>query len=1067
MRNRAAGVSLLLFGSGFTALVYQVAWLRSLRLVFGSSTAASSAVLAVFLGGLGFGSLLLGRRVDVLRRPLLFYGGLELAIAGLAALSPLLVWLARAGYVAVGGTPVLGAFFGTIARIALSAVVLGLPTFLMGGTLPAATRAIETDEDLGRTRLALLYGTNTLGAVTGAWLANFVLLERLGTRGTLWAACAVNVAVAAIACAWGARSALAAAPQAVPAKGKKKEAGREKPRPPAISGRSSRFVLAVAGLVGFAFMLMELVWYRMLAPLLGGSTYSFGLILAVALLGIGLGSAVYASRPAGRVPTLATLALTCAVEGVALIFPYALGDFVALLAILARSLGVLGFPGYVLGWTAITALVVLPASIAAGVQFPVLIALLGRGREDVGRHVGYAYAANTLGCIAGALCGGFGLLPLLTAPGAWRLAALLLAAVGIAAAAMDGPKSSRRLRAVAWSAALATAALAAARGPTAAWRQSPIGAGRVQFEQWTPNLVTQWIHERRRLMEWQRDGIESSVGLLRSSEGFAFALNGKIDGNSRTDAPTQVMGGLLGVALQGNTRRALVIGLGTGSTAGWLAQIPSMERVDVVELEPAVLDVGRACAAVNARALENPRVHVSLGDARELLLTGRETYDLVFSEPSNPYRAGIASLFTREFYRSVSDRLAPRGMFIQWMQAYEVDSETVRAVYATLASVFPSVETWRGKRNDLLLIGSDAPFVPDAAQLRTRLAAAPFSESMARAWRVAGPEGLASHYLAGNGLARAIAARDHDLVNTDDRNRIEFALARSLGRTELFDSEEIRQLARARGEDRPPFEGDLDWNRVDRDRQATTVAEYAYPAREAGADPRSAARGEAFAGFVDGRLEAVLPAWRAQSRPPDPGTELAMVAEALVAAGDESAPAYLERLAAEEPVEAGTLRARWSFRRGNVREAASELVAALRAYRQDPWPLPFLIKRSLPFAAAIASREPGLAPELYDALAEPFALRLLEDERVAALLEVASYISLAKYAEAMARIEPDVPWQRSLLTRRADAYTKTKNPLAARARADLALFEGREPRSFDAGLPRPGPIEPPGSRGRP
>jgi spermidine synthase len=1055
--RRVFGVALLLFGSGLTALVYQVAWLRELRLVFGSSTPATSAVIAIFLGGLGFGSLVLGQRVDAIEKPLLFYGRLELAIAGLAAVSPLLVWLVRLSYIAVGGSTSLGAFFGTLVRLVLSTLVLGLPTFLMGGTLPAATRAIETEEDASRTRVALLYGTNALGAVAGAWLANFVLLERIGTRATLWSACAINIAVGLAATLWGSRlvlhegEALSAASRA-----KKKGPTREKTsRRATASALSLRFILVAAGVVGFAFMLMELVWYRMLAPLLGGSTYSFGLILAVALLGIGLGGATYALRSSERVPTMTTLAVTCGIEAAVIALPYALGDFVALLAVFGRSLGAFGFAGYVASWTAVTALVVFPAAFVAGVQFPILIALLGRGREEVGRHVGFAYAANTFGGILGALAGGFGLLPLLSATGTWRFVVFLLAGLALVSAFFGRAQSRFAPRAASWLAAIAGLALVSARGPTAAWRHSPIGAGRVELEKASPNVLTHFLHERRRLLEWQSEGIESSVGLLRTSEGFAFALNGKIDGNSRMDAATQVMGGLLGLALQSKPRHALVIGLGTGSTAGWLAQVPGIEKVDVVELEPAVLEVARACASVNGKAMENPRVRMFLGDAREVLLTRRDKYDLIFSEPSNPYRAGISSLFTREFYTSVRGRLTQQGLFIQWMQAYEVDAQTVRTVYATLSRVFPSVETFRGKRNDLLLVASVQPIAYSAPALRARLATEPFRSAMEKAWRVSGVEGFASHYVARAGLARAIAAAEGDRVNTDDRNRIEFALARSLGSTTLFDGEELRRLARARGEDRLPVGEELYWRLVERNRQATTVAEASIPVREPNADPQDLARAAAYTGFLQGHLETALGAFRAEGRAPDSGTELTMVAEAMVQAGDSAAAEYVQKLAASQATEALSLQARWYWRQGNLQEAAKALETTFQRYREDPWPLPFVMKRSLSVAADIAGRDPSLAPRLYDALAQPFSLRLLEDERVAILLEIGWHVSMEKYSEALSAIEPNVPWERQLLARRAEAYARTRHPLAARANRDLALFEKREPRPFDAGLAAP------------
>jgi len=195
MSSRPLRIALLLFGSGMTALIYQVAWMRELRLVFGFSTAASAAVVAIFMGGLGLGGWILGRRADLATRPLAFYGWLEIAVTASAAVTAGLLWLVRAAYIAVGGSVRLGIAGGTVARLLLSAIVLAVPTVLMGGTLPAATRAAESDEDAGRRFLALLYGSNTLGAVAGTLLSTFYLLERLGTRETLWAACAVNAAV--------------------------------------------------------------------------------------------------------------------------------------------------------------------------------------------------------------------------------------------------------------------------------------------------------------------------------------------------------------------------------------------------------------------------------------------------------------------------------------------------------------------------------------------------------------------------------------------------------------------------------------------------------------------------------------------------------------------------------------------------------------------------------------------------------------------------------------------------------------------------------------------------------
>src|SRR5262249_21126519 len=379
-----------------------------------------------------------------------------------------------------------------------SALVLSVPTVLMGGTLPAATRAVETEEDRRRRFLAILYGTNTLGAVAGTVLSNFLLLEHLGTRLTLWAACAVNalVGLAAVRLAGpvavdAAQLAAPPAPAAGESREKRREEKRQKKREEAQAAADASasvlpprgFVLASAAVVGFAFFLMELVWYRMLAPLLGGSTYTFGLILAVALVGIGAGSAAYSLTRRATAATLSGFAASCALEALCLVVPWALGDRIALLAVFLRPMGAFGFSGYVAGWSLVAAIVVFPAAFVAGFQFPLLIALLGEGRDHVGSDVGLAYAWNTAGGIAGSLAGGFGLLPLLSATGTWVFSAALLVALGLLALLLS--LRSAHGRAQVWLAGGAAAAsvivLLAASGPTAAWRHSPIGAGRVDL----------------------------------------------------------------------------------------------------------------------------------------------------------------------------------------------------------------------------------------------------------------------------------------------------------------------------------------------------------------------------------------------------------------------------------------------------------------------------------------------------------------------------------------------------------------------------------------------------------
>jgi predicted membrane-bound spermidine synthase len=639
-------VGSLLLLSGLCALVYQVGWLRELRLVFGGSTLATAVVLAIFMGGLGFGGLFWGRVADRHANPLRLYAFFEIGIALLAAISPFLLILVRNIYLGLGGSLSLGAPLALLVRLAAAALVLGGPTFLMGGTLPAVARALETDADHGRRRLALLYGLNTLGGVIGVILATFFLLELMGTRLTVWSGSLLNLLVGLLA--------LALASQY------KKNQVREAPRPveakPLPAGAihedlghsagtlPSYYVYITAFLVGFAFFVMEIVWNRMLTPLLGGSVYSFGLIIAVVLSGIGLGGWLYSLGDKRLSATTGTLALTVGLEALALAVPFALGDRFAVLAAILRPFGDLGFGGLLLGWTVVTAFVVFPASLVAGFQFPLLVNLLGRGRRDVGSHTGKVYAWNTFGAITGLLAGGMGLMRLLSAPGCWQATVVLLSLLGGSAAIVALFQQGRRALPVSALLGVGVALfLITAAGPTAAWRHTPIGAGNVSLAGKNRIGIRDWLNQSRRIISQDIEGIESSIG-FQVYDGLGFVINGKVDGNAARDADTQIMGPFIGAILHPEPRKALVIGLGTGASGGWLADIASVEQVDIMELEPAMLEVARLSSQANRNVLENSKVRMIIGDARESLMTSRQQYDIIFSEPSNPYRAGIASL---------------------------------------------------------------------------------------------------------------------------------------------------------------------------------------------------------------------------------------------------------------------------------------------------------------------------------------------------------------------------------------------------------------------------------------
>ncbi len=1056
-------VALLLLGSGFCALVYQVAWLRALRLIFGGSTAASAAVLAIFMLGLGVGGIILGRRADKVAAPLRLYGLLELAIALLAAVSPLLVLAARAVYLGLGGSTVLGAGGSAVVRLLLALLVLGAPTFLMGGTLPAAVRAVERAHDRARRRMGLLYAANTLGAVAGATWANFVSLELLGMRASLWTAAALNLGVALIALTLARRGVA------------EEEAPEPEPEPAVSSARVAlegapapqRLVLVAAGLVGFAFLLMELVWYRMLAPLLGGSTYSFGLILAVALLGIGLGGLAYGFGPRPRRPTLFLFAATCAIEAALLVLPFALGDHLVMFAILLRPLGEVGFAPLVGTWALLCGIVVFPAAFVSGYQFPLLVALLGSGGDNVGRQVGLAYAWNTGGAILGSLAGGFGLLPLLTAPGCWQLVAgvlVLLALAALVPARAQLPEGQRSTGRWALAAAgpIAVSVVAvlmlSAPGPSAAWRHTPVGAGRARPELHDVNARTAWLHQIRRSIAWEAEGVESSIALSKG-DGYALLVHGKSDGHTISDARTTVMLGLIPALAHPEPRSSMVIGLGTGTTTGWLAAIPGMERVDSVELEGAVLDAARACTEVNLGAMDHPKVNHIVNDAREILLTTPERYDLVSSEPSNPYRAGVGSLFTREFYQAVSDRLTDQGVLAQWVQGYEIDAGTFRTVVATLHEVFPHVEVWEtGYNTDLLLLAAKQPLVWDLPALERRLETEPYATAFHRIWGVSGVPGLFSGFVASSEQTKALALAEAGRLNTDDRTRIEFDFARNVGRKHSNLVYELKILARDRGENRPLVRGEIDWRLVDENVAQRALGRLGQPPSLGGDEARKL-RGEARRAYAAGQEAKAVALWNQQDPAlavPSlgPGDDL-MIAEGLVVAGApwETAHAALTQLARSQPIEAIRLKGWYFLNSGDSARAADLCIAAIEQLRRDAWLIPRSAGYTLDLAKAIVERDPSQAGRLSQALGEPFVLRFLDDARQRVRVELLPEDAAVELCvPAHLDFEPWIPWEEDHLASRAACYQRAGHALAPRAQADLERYRAAMPPALERGL---------------
>jgi spermidine synthase len=1057
MKSLTKKTSLLLFGSGAAALIYQMAWLRDLRYVFGSSTYATASVLAIFMGGLGFGGLIIGRRLNNHPNPLRVYAILELVITGYAILTPFLIHFIESIYLASGGSMALGLPTATAFRLVLSILVLGIPTFLMGGTLPATAKAIGahiiTEQgrtfDSARRHIGILYGVNTLGGVCGVILATFFLFEKFGTHTTLWSAASINAFVCLLAFHWSRPLPVSRPVSEQPSANADHDNSRSLPTP---RGLNPLFINLASGIMGFTFLLMELVWYRMLSPILGGTTYTFGLILAVALFSIAIGGFLHSLTKMRDRHLLALLALTCALEAMFLAIPYAFGDWIAVFTALLYPLDWLGMSGQMFKWLLITSIVVMPTALVAGYQFPLCITLLGKGHKNIALHTGHIYASNTIGAILGSLAGGFGLIPLLGALGCWRAVIMLLCCLCLATlftAHRSGQRSWRNAPPL-FVLGL-TFMLLLTTGPTAAWRHSGIGASRTNIMAHPSfNEIMDWMNMQRRHTIWQQDGLESSVALNKGN-GLSFVLNGKIDGNAKEDAPTQVMAPLVSAILHPAPQAALVVGLGTGSSAGWLAEIPSMQRVDVVELEPIITKVAEMCGPVNREVMKNAKVNLIFGDAREVLLTSQQQYDLIVSEPSNPYRSGIASLYTKEFYAAVAKRLKREGSFSQWVQSYEVDGQTIRTIYNTLSSVFPYIEAWETEKNDLLFVCSQQEIPYRVDLLRSRIKEEPFRTALAVAWGVTDLEGFLARYVAGAPFAKKISTEGQkaDLINTDNRTLIEFTFSRTLGKEQIFSPDILRNAAQTIQADRPPFrDGSVDWQLVAENALLT------FPLVNQEIPLHPAMRGDqqqralAFNQFLHGNLPAALDAWREQDRQPEYPLELIMVAEAAAEMGDSGALAMAEKLRASWPAAIDAILARYFWRRGDRDQAVTLLVDFFIGVRTDPWVPVIILDHALNLASEMSWQNPDIARQIHTTLAEPFSVYILEQKRMDTRLDISAWLNLEYSITALHEYEPYPYWNSDFLYYRHQFYKEINDPLAEKARHDFNIYSTHSAQTF-------------------
>ncbi len=795
--------------SGATGLVYELVWTRDLYLFFGSTIHSITTVVAAYMGGLGLGAYLLGRLADRWRHPARLYGALEIGIGAFGLASAWVLDAAGSGYLAVARVLAPGVWPAAAMKFVAAFAILLVPTFLMGGTLPALTRAFTGGRLEGyRRQLALFYGLNTLGGVAGCLLAGFVLVERVGVRGTLAGVGVVNLllGVAALLLARGgfpeegAEGAAAAAPA--------DDAGVEPAPVEPADDATRRLAIWLVGVTAFASLLYEIGWTRILVLVLGSSTYAFTTILAAFLAGIGVGSllAVGSRRPPRDLLVAAAVVQGAIAVFASLLFPF----FGGLPVYVVATMQV----GFLSAWDLLAlhalaaAAVVAPAAVGMGLSFPLLAEVAARRASGAGSEAGRAYLANTLGSILGSALTGFVLIHLIGSEHTLVVGVVVNcgAALLLAWWLRRAPASQRPRRLLEWTPPLLAAAALAITLATPSWSRRSLDRGPTIYgrEHLTRSELDSFLRGVGAEQLSFEEGWNAAVSVWRNGAATWLKTNGKVDASSLGDMNTQVLVGLLPALAHPHPRRAFVVGFGSGVSTRTLADVPAVERVDVAEIEGAVLRASRYFDAVNRDVLHDPKVHVVVDDARSALELAREPYDVIASEPSNPWIAGVASLFTADYFRVAASRLRPDGILAQWLQTYKVPVGLVAVVVRNVRTVFPYVEIWYSNPSDLIVLASKQPIRWDRARVAAAFDAPGPVRTAMRDWlRMEGPDDFLGHFLLGERGAADLARRA-PFVHSDDRPALEFVAARALlvGPQGLaFDS--LLAIRKAAGEQEP------------------------------------------------------------------------------------------------------------------------------------------------------------------------------------------------------------------------------------------------------------------------
>lgn len=755
LRRLTTLISALFFFSGASALVYQVVWMRELSLFFGSDVYATAITLSAFMAGLSLGSWLGKKFVRRARRPLLWYGVIEIGIGlyalGFGAMLHAFMPALAAAYRTDGDTLPLTY---QLLRFGLAAAVLVPPTTLMGATLPLIMQSfVEKDDELGRYG-GNFYAINTLGALVGTLGSAFVLIPSLGIDRTSHIAVAINIivglAVAAASRLWHAP--LSAAPGAV----------ADAPVHPNFNPAAARAATIAIAISGLAALAMEVVWTRTLTLSFSGTVYSFAIMLASFLAGIFQGS-----RVTGR--TVDALANPVQRFGHV---QFALATWVAVLALVSAFIpkltglfvwgltNVLGgnfAAGSILAQLILGGALILGPTFLLGATFPLAVRICAPNAQAAGSSTGGVYAANTAGAIFGSLLAGFVLVPAFGSRGALVALALVFAANGLFLLRHAGTRRVLDARAVLSLGVIVVAGLIAVLLP----HQTVANYGLQKTTH--PDVI------------YHGEGISHAVDIVKADNGDVIMM---VDGNTEADTSFIqrrhfILKAHLPLLLHEAPRDVAVVGLGLGITLSATARNPETQHIQLIELTPEMVRAHSHLEDLTGAVLKNPKLRVRIDDGRNFLSLTDRTFDMITADPIHPRISGVGYLYSEDNYRAIKRRLKPGGTVCQWMPMYCISRESFDVAFRSFARVFENASFWY-VRGHGLFIATEKPFTIDYARFKTR-AADPIVAKDLDSIEIPSGDELLAHLLMGpKQVAAYLASTPDQTVNTDDNARLEY-----------------------------------------------------------------------------------------------------------------------------------------------------------------------------------------------------------------------------------------------------------------------------------------------------